>query len=516
MNQTPPAGQTDKTEDRRQWLKGFLGRPGAGDPPNLAAPRAGAGDRIGANVGEGAQGVAVGKNIIQIGTLVVPTVPVLLLLVVMGSGIVFLGLKLSGLAGPRGPATMQGAFNVAIAEFGQDDGKGHVTHSDDGARLSRWVYDSLRAQLDAFPDTDVKTDVQIWHDSLPAAEKGTTLGIVANEQEAAKLAERVGAHMVIWGNLDPQRGFIPRFYISSQLQGDSDAVVGQYQVGDRPVPVDMSAPEFVKRALTERTNLLFWYTIGLRQENYGFAQKALEVFRQAETYAIALQGQQEGAEILYFLLGQAALFADDDNTAQAALEKALAINPGFVRAQVVLGSVYLRRAQRLTGQDRLETTDWEQAVREYEKAIAMAPASKDPVWGLGAAPLALGMAYKIEGDAYLGGKLYDQADQNYDVALTKTQAALAPLLAADTHRLLGQAYSTLGSVYWQKAEIQRQQGNPQEMRALLASAGQAYDRCIAQGDEARFDTILTERVIGNGCRPLRDAVTKALETPPGG
>jgi tetratricopeptide (TPR) repeat protein len=483
------------SRDPLAWLRRLLGS-------------AGSGDRIGANIGEGAQGNAVGKNIIQIGTLVIPTVPLVVLVLVAATGVAFLGLRLRALAAPQGPVKMQGAFNVAVAEFGQTDANGRLHTSDDGQRLSLWVFQSLRAQRDAFPDPDVRTDVQIWQDSLPPSEKGTTLGMVANEQAAAQLAQRIGAHMLIWGNLDAQKHFLPHFYISPQLKGDSDAVVGHYQLGTQPITVDLSAPEFVKQALTTRTNALFWFTVGLRQENYGFADKALAVFQQAEKSASQLNGAQEGQEILFFLEGQAALFAGDDNTAETALRQAISINPTFVRAWVVLGSVYLTRAQRLQGADRLETTDWQQAVTAYQHAIDLAAKGNDPLWGNGAAPLALGMAYKIEGDAYKNVGRNTEALRYYDMAYSEVNDSLGPLQTAGDHRLLGQAYRTLGSIYWLKAATLA--GNNKLDPALLGDAQKAYEQCIAQGTASPFDTILTQRVIAQGCQPGRDAVAKLL------
>ena len=284
-------------------------------------------------------------------------------------------------------------------------------------------------------DAEVKTDVAIWQDSLPASVRGATIGRVDSEKAAQDLANRIGAQLVIWGNLDAQNNFIPHFYISSQQRGDSDLVTGHYQLGETPILVDMSAPEAVKAAVTGRTNTLFWFTVGLRQENYGEGGRALAVLQQGEKYAARLKGKAEGQALYYMFLGQAALMAEgdsttlasaDDQAAESALRKALAIDPGLVRAQVLLGTLYFNRAQALQGADRLESTDWEQAVGEYQKAIKLAATSNsagsgqtaqetalERVWGPDGTPLfALGQAYKIEGDAYMQTRQYAEADKN--------------------------------------------------------------------------------------------------------
>ena len=96
---------------------------------------------IAASVGDGNQGVAVGKNIVQIGTLVIPVIPVVagLVLLVAGAG-AFVYFSL-------GPAQMTGPFSVAVAEFGEVDASGQVHHSPDGERLSEWIYGGLQDEL---------------------------------------------------------------------------------------------------------------------------------------------------------------------------------------------------------------------------------------------------------------------------------------------------------------------------------------------------------------------------------
>ena len=490
------------------------------------------------------------KNRIRFGQLEVPTLPVLALLLVLASGTTFMGLR-AVFNQPHGPPRMPGSFNVAVANFGVADSAGRVGHSDDGDRLSQWVFNSLSAQRDSFPDTEVKTDVRIWQDSLPSSVRGATIGRVDNEQAAQQLANRIGAQMVIWGNLDDQKNFIPHFYISSQQRGDSDLVTGHYQLGETPVLVDMSAAEAVASALTSRTNTLFWFTMGLRQENYGQGGKALAVLQEGEKYAARLQGRADGQALYYMFLGQAALMAEgdpttnvttDDQIAESALSKALTIDPGLVRAQVLLGSLYFNRAQALHGADRLESTDWEQALREYQKAIALAaaparassgPATKtsgtgapqsaapqtvqaqqsalDKVWGPDGTPLfALGQAYKIEADAYMETSQYSQADKYYDTAIQNIEKSRSVLTDAGEQRLLGQADLSLAGAYWNKAVIRRLTGRPAtEYKPLDDAARAAATECVALGKQDQYDSVLAERVIAAGCQPLLDRLTSA-------
>jgi hypothetical protein len=75
--------------DEGQGEGGWESRGWPWDVINRARGRRGNGDVIAGQVGDEAQGVAIGRNIIQIGTVVLPTLPVLagLLLAVFGSAL---------------------------------------------------------------------------------------------------------------------------------------------------------------------------------------------------------------------------------------------------------------------------------------------------------------------------------------------------------------------------------------------------------------------------------------------
>jgi tetratricopeptide (TPR) repeat protein len=217
---------------------------------------------------------------------------------------------------------------------------------------------------------------------------------------------------------------------------------------------------------------------------------------------------------------------DNAQVAEASLQRALDIDPNLVRAQVLLGSVYFKRAQALQGADRLETTDWEQAIAEFQKAIALAqaaagpggspgatgggtrvpgapaPSPLDQAWGPDGAPLlALGQAYKIEGDAYLQTKQYDQAENSYNMAIPALEKSRVTLAAAGEHRLLGQADLSLGSAYWNKAVIRRVTNRAQEAGPLDSAAQAVWTECVAQGRLDQYDSVLADRVIAAGCQP---------------
>jgi tetratricopeptide (TPR) repeat protein len=493
------------------WLRRFL---------SSVKNRKEKGDVIAASVEQGARGVAVGKNIVQIGTLVIPTAPLLALPALVIVIVAAVGLSL------RGPVKMQGAFNVAVAGFGQERGPGQVAQSEAGQRISRWVFEALQAQKEGYAGPDLASSLEIWHDSLPFTEKGTRLGLVAGEDEAARLAERTGAQVVIYGNLDSQGGLTPRFYLSPQLYSQPGGQFGGFRLGDEPIPADMSAPDFVQQKVTARTNGLFWLIIGLRQEHFGFSENALAAFRQA---AKTLKGREAGENLAYFFTGQAALFLFQqdpqaaagydpplDIQAQAAFAEALRIEPGDVRARIGLGSVHFVRAQAVEPpQRRLETPDLEQAIREYEQAAALAPDSEEPLMEPIAA-LALGTGYYLRGTTAVETGDYPEAEAALDQAVKLIQPTLAPLEAAGVYRLLGQAYLALGSVYQWQAKLWAAQGERERSLNLYNSARAAFERCIEQGEMDRLDEILTEKVIHGYCEPKNAEVVEAIRALEGG
>src|SRR5690349_17829907 len=105
---------------RARWLPSLLRRKERGDV-------------IAAEVGEGAQGVAVGKNILQNVTVVVTTNPLLTVAVVAGMAIIVV-VTTHHTTPPTPP--MEGDLNVAVAAFDVRDARGHALDSTAGGELA--------------------------------------------------------------------------------------------------------------------------------------------------------------------------------------------------------------------------------------------------------------------------------------------------------------------------------------------------------------------------------------------
>jgi hypothetical protein len=470
--------------------------------------------------------IVSGKNIIKIGTLVIPAVPLLVLLLVAAAVSVLLGWYF--LVPDQMP---QDTFNVAVAEFGQVDAQGNVTHSEDGQNLSEWMFKQLQDEYKNWP---TKPPV-VWHDSMGHFEKKPKVGIITGNtpeersQAAQEVAERLGAHMVIYGNIavdenPPQ--FIPEFYIA-EISNEADEIVGRHQLGaplEVRLPIDLydlRASTFFEGKLGVRVDALVWFTRGLALDLSGRHEDALAVFKQAAT-AEQLKSWQDdqGREILYYFIGQEALFLSRENPevldeAEEAFQKALAINPDYTRAHIGLGGVYFQRAQLLLTEQRLQTdyldlaTDYlDLTIEQYTLAVedgSDSPGAQVEIKGL----LALGKAYRLQAEAYLHAKEYDSADSIYDIAIEKIQKAIERL-SEDQHRLLAEAYLGLGTAYEQKAYIQQYvRGNKTESKSLYKEAQAAYDKCVKEADEELYDSELQDTKTKK-CSPYSEEVQQVL------
>jgi len=532
----------DEKKDGKGWLRRTLsdlrGREKDGDVivgyVEEGADRVAIGKDIIQSEGDAARAgtverrIAIGKNIIQIGTLVVPTVPVLALLGVVVAALIF------GAVNFLGPAEMTGRFNVAVAEFGEIDAAGQMATSETGQLLSQWVFEELVAANEAYEDSNV----QIWHDSLSLLDKRTKLGMVsgltpeARAEAASALASKVSADVVIYGYLTPPSSpaeLVLEFYVQPRIRGEANVTIGRYQLGE-PIPVpahfdpaDTLAKEALGTRVTNRASALFWLLLGLRDDLLGRSEQALAIFRQAEEELVDWGNQGEGKEILYFFIGRSALFLGRYEEAEAALQEALRIDPAYARAQIVLAGVDFRRVQNvlhppdgsgLTPEAvRQAIGDVERTVAGYQKGLELARESHDPLVEM-IARLALASAYRLEGEIYFW--LQDDAEANrfFELAIGEIDQVLEPLAEAGQYRILAQAYLSLGAAYTQQAEILRKEADVAGSRGLYEAARAAYTACIDQEEKAPEDEILRSAIIGDSCRPWREYVEEALLTLP--
>ncbi|MCL5999663.1 MAG: hypothetical protein M1546_26915 [Chloroflexi bacterium] len=466
------------------------------------------GDVVAAEVGEGARGVAVGKNIVQIGTLVVPLLPLLAILIallVTAGAVAYLNLVPAHM--PVDPDFPY--FNVVIADFGQVEQDGRVSASDAGRRLSGYMYDALMRELQGLPDLQDRFKISVWNDSMSTLQKRVTIGAMASMTAAQQLAQDVGANVVIFGNFkagQDANSFVPEFYVAP-LHNEADEIVGWHQLGS---PIERSGLN-LRIELIDRQKLLTSFTVGLLYDLYGRQTDALKQFEaalQALRSANPDKPDQalKGAEVLQFFIGRENLYLERDVAAEQAFTASLQTNPDYARAHIGLGGVYYQRAERYEPGQMLDQPEWQQALAEYQRALEEAPQATGALLAV-KARMGLGFTYALVGQSHLErGELAD-ADQAYDQAITLIEQTLPDL--QNQHRLLAQSYAVLGTAYGQRAAIPSEN---EAARALYTKSIESYDNCIKQGGNGGnpSDALLIDKVIEGVCRPNLDAVKRGL------
>jgi tetratricopeptide (TPR) repeat protein len=474
-------------------------------------------------IGANAQAVAVGSNIVQIGHLTLPTFPFLLLAGVVTAYFAYQTWQ------TRGPVTMTGEFNVAIAEFGERDSNGRIHHSEQAEDLSRWLYGRIHNE---FGTLFQEINAQLWHDDLGLGVKlGPIEGKTAAERSAnaAALARRIQADVLIYGYLQPGKTgghFVPEFYVSDWREADE--LVGPHQLG-APISVSASLDSLaeslkVMPRLSDRTKALALFVTGLALETAGYPERALAQFQAAAE--LPDWRDDEGKEILYLFLSREAFLLwrqgqDREEEVRRALEQALRLNPRYGRAYIGLGNYHREKAERLlTELQRLKQaeglaseavlaasgrfeTEIQAAIAAYQQAIALAaetPQGQVAVKGY----LALGGAIMAQALAAESLQQYGRAADQYQQALAAYQHGLA-LAEPTDYRHQGLAHLSLGLVYYQQANLRSRRTDlptdDAETLHLLAQAADEMMLCVQYADQDEIDWFL-QQIKAEQCLPL--------------
>lgn len=436
------------------------------------------------------------------------------------------------------PAIMRGGFNIAVANFGEIDAAGQVQESEAGQTLSQWLYEGLAAELQRNQTVPLADQILIWHDTRDDPAKNRAIGVIegdsaqARQEAAAELARTLNAHMVIFGNFASGAaapGLDLEFYLSPLASKDEFATItGAHSLGKTillPASFNLEDPQIrigVKETRLEpRSRAVFWLTVGLTQQLFGRSEQALQTFEQAEQ-ALVDWPDSDGKEILYFFLGREHLILGNVDQAQGYFEKAVAVNPGYARAQVGLGSVFARRARETADPAlRLQEPGFlSQALDRQEQGVALAVAAEEPVLEA-VGRTALAKSYRLLGQTHYELDQLDAAAAALEQAIVEAKQATQLLAASQEYRLLAQAQETLGAAYLQQANLLQRAGRLAEARERAELAQQAYEACLAAGQSAPFDEFLQQVVIAGqsaagetggvrGCQPILTAVVEPL------
>lgn len=490
MADKPAASENNQ---RRNWLQHILDR---------WRERA-HGDLIAGQVGEGAQNVVVGKNIIQIGGLQVPIWVLLLISALLLTLALLLAYQVLSPLWPR--AMPEGSFNIAVAQFDTVDMTGKSINSPDARELASRIAGFINEQKDTIGKIHA-APVEVWG----PAER---VGRVAEGQEAEKV-KNLNAHVLLYGKLRQVAAdrweLEPQFYLAEDaVQSGNESLsehvgdlVGKHALG-RAITYrnDVASRRDVTDALRIRVEALAQMLIALAYLSHG-EQSSFQ--RATETLQIVAQesawGQSKentGQEILYLFLGNAyiqwATLMQDSalervqllDQALAAFTQAITYNPNYARSYNGLGSVHFQRARALDSADMC-AWNWdelEQARLAYNKALS-SPENDKPASGYVdyRAHLGLGRYHFWQGncpDPAKGDQWatllaeWSSADGHYQNVIETYEKMAEP--AREISLLAAFAHTDLGFIALIQANNLRQQGNEATVNSSNQRLQQALD-----------------------------------------
>lgn len=482
------------------------------------------GDVIAAEIGAEAKNVAVGKNIIQIGTLQIPRYALLLLSGLLGVIAVIVAINayvnrqtqedaqeavaiLKQTATPTPTPTLtptatppvmpEGSFNIAVAELTALDANGKAVKNDDARLRSLSIAKFLQSQIDTFK-TVLPSDVLIWgpeYISYPIA-----------DGEEEKSAQKLNANILVYGNLrelaNEKLKFEPAFYVDV---GEDNAFTLATELGGKHAlgsPIDyrkgsLAREGEVNEALDVRVKALAQMLLGLSFMNegnangYKSATKRFEEVVNNSEWAMLEDGT--GQEILYYFLGAAYLsqaYLTQDNSAERfellnksrqQYQHAFELNKSYARALNGLGSVQFQIGRKLSDTANPCSMDWitlNDARSAHEAALDV-PDEAKPASGTVDFLAYFGMARVdfLSGDCSSERPFapeWDDALKNYNLALADFQTISEPQPFLDS--VAGYAHAELGFISFEQtiATYSQNRDATEEINRLFKLATDHY------------------------------------------
>lgn len=543
MSERPPEHSESETPQPStlEQLKNFArdAASAAAREPDVNTVEIGAGARV--------EQIAVGRNILQakinIGALVVP---VRFLLALVGVALVVAAAAWFYFVPAQMPLD---TTNIAVANFGQVDAQGNAQDNARARELSAWLYGKLQSEKSGLPDG---TKLTVWNDAMTFLEKRAPLGRVDNEAQAMELANRVGADMVIYGNLDVNQDpaqFVPQFYVR-QAGREADELTGTQPLGKKLI-IDKSVPElkdYLDLNLKPRADAVLWFARGIGLDALGEYGRAYQLFCNADMTLTNWDATQ-GREILYYFMGREALFAgrtdararatetlgpawgtctpfhnaaEATDAAQQWFEKSKSINDNYARAYFGIGQAHAQRANAIV-RDRardmpgLETarTELGQAIENFQAALDRLPQDdSDSLVDL-KTRAAMGAAYILSGQTYVLANQADAANHPLEPALSELERAetiLEPLtraIPADQTRFRAQVYLTLGVARRLRGHTFQVLNDAVSAKDAYTHAADDFAQCLEIGKREPNDDFLQNDVLPN-CTREQNEVTQAL------
>lgn len=251
----------------------------------------------------------------------------------------------------RQPRWMDGDFNIAVAQFDE-------VPTSDKPTIAPIIISGLFNYLDSIYKTDnLGFDIQVEHDKID---------VIHSPAEAANLAKRVNANLVIYGTvsvLGEGASVTPKFWVYDALKNDTSEMVGtgQHQL---EYPFQFTRAEVldiksgVNRILQQRANMLIDFTQALVYRKTSQYKAAQDAVQQAIDEAKVYPGFQ-GKETLYLIAADIARLNKDLVASRQYVSEALTINPNYARAYIAQANIFY------------DQHDFENALRYYEQATQL-------------------------------------------------------------------------------------------------------------------------------------------------
>lgn len=338
--------------------------------------------------------------------------------------------------------TMSGDLRIAVAGFGQEEEKL-------GTQLANGVHLDLTRSFDSL---ELEIGTVIWGPE----QVGSVFGSNFEERalSAASLAEKIKADIVVYGVIEgnnPGWSMIPEFYLSPDKFYDAVELTGPHLLG-KSIHLeggDSIADRIsVSDELSARTEVLSYILIGLSYYSPPHVEyeTALGYFQEAES--IPLWKENEGLEVIYLLMGNAASKQEKLGLAQAYYEKSIELDPEYSRGYLGLGDVYYRSSLELFDKTKNpESIDPDLLTLAIENYTSGLSSDDQPQFADVPTKVHFGL-----GQCYLA-KTYSSGNDNYTSAENQFMAVIQDygngenarvrVIAAESHARLGLIYSLI-------------------------------------------------------------------------
>jgi tetratricopeptide (TPR) repeat protein len=262
---------------------------------------------------------------------------------------------------------MTGEFNIAVAEFSTVDGHNSTL----GNEIASVFYKRLQADLNAF--VAESNQVKVF-EILPPDIIGTIRGATPEEREqsASELAEKLNAHVVIYGTVDEvERDVLiaPDFFVSMKYFIDAEELLGRHRFGAlkslKHFENNYSNRLEFNTELANRSTALSMVTIGIAHHFQKDYQTAQRFYKNAENSL----SSSSGREVLYVLMGNAAIKEEGGlDQAQDYYLKAINVNPDYARGYIGLATSSFRFA--ISNKGRVDYDQVRKTIDYYNQALA--------------------------------------------------------------------------------------------------------------------------------------------------